>query len=70
VLTSPGFANLMACSVDTIEKCRECEHRSLCGGACRAWGNQTVLDVNAAPPQCDHLKQRAQKLTQAAREYL
>jgi len=24
---------------------------------------------NAAPPHCDHLKQRAQKLMDAAREY-
>jgi uncharacterized protein len=70
VLASPGFARLLDCSVDTIEKCRECEYRYLCGGACRARGNQAVLDVNAAPPQCDHLRQRAQKLVGAAREYV
>jgi uncharacterized protein len=70
VLASPGFARLVDCSVDTIKKCRECEYRYLCGGACRAWGNQTVLDVNAAPPQCDHLRQRAQKLADAARKYV
>ena len=70
VLSSPGFAQLMDCSVDTIVKCRECEYRYLCGSACRAWGNQNELNLNAAPPQCDHLKQRAQKLTDAAREYI
>ena len=25
------------CGVDTNEKCRACEVRYLCGGACRAW---------------------------------
>ena len=70
VLASAGFARLLACSVDTIDKCRDCEFRYLCGGACRAWGNQTVLDVNAAPPQCDHLKTRAQSLINAATDYV
>ena len=70
VLSSPGYTRLMNCSVDTIEKCRECEYRYLCGGACRAWGNQNELNLNAAPPQCDHLKERAQKLTDTAREFL
>ncbi|MDR1241715.1 MAG: SPASM domain-containing protein [Deltaproteobacteria bacterium] len=70
VLASPGYARLMDCSVDTIEKCRDCEYRYLCGGACRAWGNQSVMDVNAAPPHCRHLKTRAEKLIDAAREYV
>jgi uncharacterized protein len=56
--------------VDTIAKCRDCAYRYLCGGACRAWGNRNALDLNAAPVQCDHLKQRAQSLINAAREYL
>jgi uncharacterized protein len=70
ILSSPQFKRLSACTVDTIAKCRDCDYRYLCGGACRAWGNQTTLDLNAAPVQCDHLKQRAQSLIDAAREYL
>ena len=70
VLASSRYARLMNCSVDTIEKCRDCEYRYLCGGACRTWGNQTVLDINAPPPNCQHLKTRAQKLVHTAREYL
>jgi uncharacterized protein len=70
VLTLPAFVRLMDCSVDTIEQCRDCEYRYLCGGACRAWGNQNELNLNAAPPQCDHLKTRAQKLTETAQRYL
>ena len=70
VLTSSGYARLMRCSVDSIAKCRDCEFRYLCGGACRAWGNQTMLDVNAPPPHCEHLKTRAEKLIDAAREYV
>lgn len=70
VLASPGYLRLMNCSVDTIEQCLDCEFRYLCGGACRAWGNQTVLDVNAAPPHCEHLKTRAQSVIKAASEYL
>ena len=62
---------MLKCStVDTIEKCRECEYRYLCGGACRAWGNQDTLDLNTAPVECEHLKQRAQKLITAAKKYL
>jgi len=70
VLGSAKFTRLASCSVDTIETCRDCEYRYLCGGACRAWGNQTVLDVNAAPPSCNHLKEYAQSLIVTAREYL
>jgi uncharacterized protein len=70
VLLSPQFKKLSACTVDTIAECRDCGYRYLCGGACRAWGNQQALDPNAAPPQCEHLKERAQALIDAAREYL
>jgi uncharacterized protein len=70
VLSSSQFARLIACTVDTIAQCRDCEYRYLCGGACRAWGNQDARDLNAAPPQCDHLRARAQALIEAAREYV
>jgi len=70
VLSSSNFTRLVDCTVDTIDKCRDCEYRYLCGGACRAWGNQSELNLNAAPMQCDHLKQRARKLINTAKEYI
>lgn len=70
VLTSPKFQSLINCTVDTIEKCRDCAYRYLCGGACRAWGNQQEQDLNAPPPVCSHLGERAKRVVRAAREYL
>ncbi|MDR1012044.1 MAG: SPASM domain-containing protein [Opitutaceae bacterium] len=70
VLASPRFVRLTGCSVDTIEKCRDCEYRYLCGGACRAWGNRQSPDLNAPPAQCDHLKKQAQQLIEAARAFI
>jgi len=64
------FTRLSECTVDTIEKCRDCEYRYLCGGACRAWGNQDTLDLNAQPVECEHLKNRAKKLIEYAYKYL
>jgi uncharacterized protein len=69
-LLSPQFTRLSACTVDTIAKCRDCNYRYLCGGACRAWGNREALDLNAPPVHCEHLKQRAEALINAAKEYL
>ncbi|MDR0844355.1 MAG: SPASM domain-containing protein, partial [Tannerella sp.] len=70
VLDSPSFTRLIDCTVDTIEKCRDCDYRYLCGGACRAWGNQQTLDLNAAPVQCRHLQERAEKLIETAKAFL
>ena len=69
-LISPQFTRLAECTVDTIAKCRDCACRYLCGGACRAWGNRDALDPNAAPVHCVHLKQRAEALIDAAKNYL
>lgn len=70
VLASPAFTRLTECTVDTIEKCRDCDYRYLCGSACRAWGNRQALDLNAAPVQCSHLKERAQALIKHAQKYM
>jgi uncharacterized protein len=70
VLNSPRFTQLLGCTVDTIDECRGCEYRYLCGGACRAWGNQDAWDVNAPPARCGRLKERARRLVDAARVYL
>ena len=70
VMREERFTRLMRCTVDTIEKCRECELRYLCGGACRAWGNREETDPNTAPPECAHLQKRAYELIGAAEKYL
>ncbi len=70
VLDSPEFTRLAGCTVDTVETCRTCGYRYLCGGACRAWGRQDEQNLYAAPPQCDHLKRRAQKLIDVARAFI
>ena len=70
VLADPRFTRLRSCTVDTIERCRDCELRYLCGGACRAWGNREETDPNAPPPVCSHLQKRARELITAAERYL
>ena len=71
VLASDGFRALSRCTVDTMQKCRECEIRYLCGGACRAWGNEAnQRDLNAPPPNCEHLQSRGRALLAAAEAYL
>jgi uncharacterized protein len=71
ILESESFKQLQNCTVDTIEKCKECEVRYLCGGACRAWGNESnQIILNAAPAHCEHLKKRAFKLIESADQYL
>ncbi len=71
ILSSDKFRLLQNCTVNTMDKCRDCEYRYLCGGACRAWGDETNQDdLFAAPPNCDHLKKRAEKLVEASFEYL
>lgn len=70
VMNGPLFTRLTGCTVDTMDRCRDCELRYLCGGACRAWGNREEVDPNTAPPQCDHLQKRIRELLRAAEEYL
>ena len=70
IMGEQRFTRLRDCTVDTIEKCRDCELRYLCGGACRAWGNREETDPNTAPPECSHLRKRAYELIGAAEKYL
>lgn len=37
IINSKKFKELGSHTVDTIEKCKTCRFRYLCGGACRAW---------------------------------
>jgi uncharacterized protein len=67
VLATAAFKDLGARCVDTNAKCRDCELRYLCGGACRAWGGEAAqFDLDAPPPECAGLKIRAERLRQAA----
>jgi uncharacterized protein len=71
VLTSEKFQSLQTHTVDTNKKCKDCGVRYLCGGMCRAWGKEAVqYDLDAAPPDCDMLRNRAEALYKAALEYL
>jgi len=71
VLESPAFRDLARHTVDTNPRCRQCDVRYLCGGACRAWGGDAAQhDLDAAPKECAGLKSRAFGLLGAARAYL
>ena len=71
VLQSAAFGNLAKHDVHTNPKCRNCNVRYLSGGACRAWGGEsTQYDLDAFPPDCEGLQQRARMLLAAALQYL
>lgn len=71
VLKSPAFRKLSNYNVDQIEKCKECEYRYLCGGACRAWsGEDAQYRLDAPPIECNGLRARAKKIVDTARRYL
>jgi uncharacterized protein len=70
VLEYHKFVKLRNYNVDTIDMCHDCPYRYLCGGLCRAWGSQNVLDLNTRPAHCHHLQDMYSKLTQTAMEYL
>ncbi len=70
-LESDSFRDLARHTVDTNPKCRSCDLRYLCGGACRAWcGEAAQHNLNGPPPECEGLKQRAAGLLNAARREL
>lgn len=67
VILSKAFQKLSQHTVDTNRKCRTCDVRYLCGGACRAWGGeQTQYDLDASPPDCKLLYARAHSIYLAA----
>jgi len=71
VLTSQRFRDLARHTVESNSKCRACDLRYLCGGACRAWGGETCQhNLDAPPPECDGLRIRAGQLLAAANKYL
>jgi len=63
IISSAEFQKLGSYDVDHIEKCKTCEYRYLCGGACRAWsGEDGQNKLDAAPIECDGLKNRAREI--------
>ncbi len=71
VLNSEQFQDLSCHNVDSNPKCRICEFRYLCGGACRAWGGEAAQhELDAPPPECNGLRDRAIRLHEAALQYI
>ncbi len=69
VMESETFRSLREQTVDRNVRCRRCDLRYICGGACRAW---TDCDLSGAATKgdCTQLKQRASDLLAAARRFL
>jgi len=67
IVSSGTFTSMRQHTVDTNYKCRSCEVRYLCGGACRAWGGEEVQhDLDAPPIECHGLRKRAEALYEEA----
>ncbi len=47
-------------TVDTINRCRDCGVRYICGGLCRAWGAPSA-SLDAAPVDCAALERQARR---------
>ena len=47
--------------VDTIEECKECDFRLLCGGGCRAMAYYANNDIKSCDPNCSSYKDRIKK---------
>jgi len=71
IIEKPAFTALLADTVDTRPRCRQCHVRYLCGGGCGAFCRAQVQDQShSARSECAPLKIRAEKILQAARVYL
>lgn len=71
VIDSEGFQALATKTVDTNSRCRSCDMRYICGGACRAWSEDSAqFDLDAAPANCAPLKERAELIYKEALDYL
>ncbi len=69
ILTGEAFRRLRAVTVDTNRRCRGCEWRYLCGGACKAWGLASEgrqPDLDDAPAECHGLARKAEALYEEA----
>jgi uncharacterized protein len=71
VLSGDFLRSLGEHTVDSNPKCRQCDVRYLCGGACRAWGGESAqYNLDAPPTDCGPLREQAEALLTAAHEFL
>lgn len=73
VIASRPFQDLGCHTVDTNPRCRQCDLRYLCGGACRAWNRRSqaeLVDLDAPPLDCSALHNRARSLLLSALEHV
>lgn len=68
VIESKQFQKLNNYNIDLVEKCKNCDLRYLCGGACRAWASD--FDKDLSPSDCTLLKKRAYQLLSGALDVL
>ncbi len=67
VIKTKAYADLKNYTVDSNPKCRNCDYRYLCGGACLAWQrNKPGSTVNAPPPDCKVIRDKAKELYDSA----
>jgi uncharacterized protein len=69
IASGAAFRRLRAVTVDTNRRCRGCEWRYLCGGACKAWGLESEgrrPDLDDAPAECLGLAEKARALYEEA----
>jgi uncharacterized protein len=70
---SEAFRGLRRHNVNSNRRCRSCTLRYLCGGACRAWNRQSMLeqvDLDAPPADCSALHRRARSILSCAMDHL
>lgn len=73
VILASAFQKLRTHTVNSNHACRDCSLRYLCGGACRAWNQNSVVDrtdMDAPPQDCSRLKARARSLLVSAMDRL
>jgi len=70
IVESKKFKSFREHSVDTNSKCKVCDYRYICGGACRAWQSQEAqCDLDATSYDCSDLKKRVHGIYLAAMRY-
>jgi hypothetical protein len=71
VLASAPFRDLARHTVDSNPKCRACDFRYLCGGACRAWGGEaSERSPDGFATECSGLVMRGLRLLRSAWGFL
>lgn len=70
ILQSEESKNQINSNVDTIQECKNCEYRYLCGGACRSWANKKdSLKKQKEEFSCLALEKRCRDMVSSAEQY-